>query len=224
MKRKIVQIDSEKCTGCGACADACHEHAIAMLEDGKAHLIKDDYCDGLGDCLPSCPADAITIITRDADPYDEKAVSERKKALKALEELKDSPAQPVSFEAEEPTSLRQWPVQLKLVPPRAPFFDGADLLVAADCTAYAYAAFHRDFLRGKALVVACPKLDGTDYSVKLEAILRMNDIRSVTVLRMEVPCCGGLEYMAKKALAASGKQLELHVTVIGTEGSLLSNN
>jgi len=194
MVRRIIEIDREKCNGCGACAKACHEGAIGMV-DGKAKLLRDDYCDGLGDCLPACPTGAITFTEREAAAYDEAAV--------------------------QASSLRQWPVQIKLLPLRAPWYNGANLLIAADCTAYAYANFHKDFMRGHVTLVGCPKLDGVDYSVKLTEILRNNDIRSVTVVRMEVPCCGGLEFAVKKALEASGKRLPWNVITISTEGAIL---
>lgn len=194
MVRRIIEIDREKCNGCGACAKACHEGAIGMV-DGKAKLLRDDYCDGLGDCLPACPTGAITFTEREAAAYDESAV--------------------------QASSLRQWPVQIKLLPLRAPWYNGANLLIAADCTAYAYANFHKDFMRGHVTLVGCPKLDGVDYSVKLTEIFRNNDIRSVTVVRMEVPCCGGLEFAVKKALEASGKRLPWNVITISTEGAIL---
>ena len=200
MKRRIIEIDREKCNGCGLCADACHEGAIGMV-DGKAQLLRDDYCDGLGDCLPTCPTGAITFVEREAEAYNETAVKEH------LEKRKTS-------------RLANWPVQIKLAPMRAPWLDGVDLLIAADCTAYAYARFHEDFLRGRVVLVGCPKLDGIDYSMKLTHILRENDIRSVTVVRMEVPCCGGLEFAAKKALQESGKFIPWQVITIGTDGKI----
>ena len=200
MKRRIIEIDREKCNGCGLCADACHEGAIGMV-DGKAQLLRDDYCDGLGDCLPTCPTGAITFVEREAEAYNEAAVKEH------LEKRKSS-------------RLANWPVQIKLAPMRAPWLDGVDLLIAADCTAYAYARFHEDFLRGRVVLVGCPKLDGIDYSMKLTHILRENDIRSVTVVRMEVPCCGGLEFAAKKALQESGKFIPWQVITIGTDGKI----
>ncbi|MBU5479809.1 ATP-binding protein [Blautia sp. MSJ-19] len=197
MIRRIIQIDEEKCNGCGACAAACHESAIGMV-DGKAKLLRDDYCDGLGDCLPSCPTGAITFVEREAAAYDEEAVLENQRPL------------------------QQWPVQIRLVPTRAPYFDGAKLLIAADCTAYAYANFHKDFIKGKIVLVGCPKLDSADYSEKLEEIIRSNDIASVTIVRMEVPCCGGLEMAAKKALQNSGKFIPWQVTTISVDGKILS--
>ena len=239
MKRKIVEIDAEKCNGCGLCAKACHEGAIAMV-DGKARLVKDDYCDGMGDCLPACPVGAITITEREAAAYDEKAVQERKMA-KMQEQMKtggcpgkamrqfnrESSPQPVQEDNSQlitPTSqLAQWPCQIRLVPANAPFFKGAKLLIAADCTAYAYAAFHRDFMRGKVTIVGCPKLDPVDYSEKLTEIIRENDIKSVTIVRMEVPCCGGLELAAKKALQASGKFIPWQVVTISLDGRIIDS-
>lgn len=192
MIRKIIEIQEEKCNGCGLCASACHEGAIGMV-DGKARLLREDYCDGLGDCLPQCPTGAITFVEREAAPYDEAGMSR----------------------------LRQWPCQIKLVPVNAPYFHKAKLLIAADCTAYTYADFHRDFMKGKITLIGCPKLDGADYSEKLTEIIKNNDIRSVTILRMEVPCCGGLEMAVKKALQNSGKFLPWQVVTISTEGQIL---
>lgn len=192
MIRKIIEIQEEKCNGCGLCASACHEGAIGMV-DGKARLLREDYCDGLGDCLPQCPTGAITFVEREPAPYDEAGISR----------------------------LRQWPCQIKLVPVNAPYFHKAKLLIAADCTAYTYADFHRDFMKGKITLIGCPKLDGADYSEKLTEIIKNNDIRSVTILRMEVPCCGGLEMAVKKALQNSGKFLPWQVVTISTEGQIL---
>lgn len=222
MIRKIVQIDEEKCTGCGLCAHACHESAIAMV-DGKAKLIRDDYCDGFGDCLPVCPADAISFVEREALPYDEEAVKENQRKAKEAADLQKTESGRNAAEngAVAPSQLRQWPVQIKLVPINAPYFDGARLLIAADCTAYAYAAFHERFIRGHITLVGCPKLDDVDYSEKLTAIIRNNDIREVTVVRMEVPCCGGLENAAKRALQASGKFIPWQVVTISTDGKIL---
>ena len=201
MKRRIIQIDREKCNGCGLCAKACHEGAIGMVE-GKAQLLRDDYCDGLGDCLPACPVSAITFVEREAEAYNEAAVKE-------------------NLQKKHASRLGNWPVQIKLAPMRAPWLDGADLLIAADCTAYAYARFHEDFIRGRVVLVGCPKLDGIDYSMKLTHILRENEVRSVTVVRMEVPCCGGLEFAAKKALQESGKFIPWQVITIGTDGKIV---
>lgn len=203
MLRKIIEIDNDKCNGCGACATACHEGAIGMV-DGKAQLLREDYCDGLGDCLPACPTGAIRFVEKEAAAYDEAAVLAAKKVPQ-----------------ETQSQLRQWPVQIKLVPTNAPWLSGAELLLAADCTAYAYANFHKDFIRSRITLVGCPKLDAVDYSVKLTEILKNNDIRSVTVVRMEVPCCGGLEYAAKKALQDSGKFLPWQVVTISTDGKIL---
>ena len=196
MIRRIIQIDEEKCNGCGACAAACHESAIGMV-DGKAKLLRDDYCDGLGDCLPACPTGAITFVEREAAAYDEAAV------------IRDQ------------RPLQQWPVQIKLVPTSAPYFDGAKLLIAADCTAYAYASFHEDFKNEKIVLVGCPKLDSVDYSEKLEEIIRSNNITEVTIVRMEVPCCGGLEMAAKRALQNSGKFIPWQVATISVDGKIL---
>ena len=227
MVRKIIQIDEEKCNGCGACADACHEGAIGMV-NGKARLLRDDYCDGLGDCLPACPTGAISFVEREAAAYDEAAVLAAKaqagcagggcpgSMAKAM-----SPSPISSPQQAVQSQLRQWPVQIKLAPIRAPWFDGAKLLIAADCTAYAYANFHQDFIRGHITLVGCPKLDMVDYSIKLTEILKQNDIRSVTVVRMEVPCCGGLENAVKRALQQSGKFLPWQVVTISTDGRIL---
>ena len=229
MIRRIIEINQEKCNGCGACADACHEGAIAMV-DGKARLMRDDYCDGLGDCLPGCPTGAISFVEREAAAYDEAAVlaAKAKKAqtlpcgcpgtqAKAIHRAQET----VTACAPQSSQLSQWPVQIKLVPVNAPWLDGAKLLVAADCTAYAYANFHQDFIRGHITLVGCPKLDSVDYSEKLTDILKNNDIRSVTVVRMEVPCCGGMENAVKKALQASGKFLPWNVVTISTDGRIL---
>ena len=235
MKRRIIEIDRDKCNGCGACAAACHEGAISMV-DGKAQLMRDDYCDGLGDCLPACPTGAIAFVEREAVAYDEKAVMENKRK-KMQKEGKTLPCgcpgtqsrkieraecadAAVAF-AEPVSRLAQWPVQIKLVPVNAPYFDGAKLLIAADCTAYAYAAFHERFIRGHITLVGCPKLDGVDYSEKLTEIIRNNDVRSVTVVRMEVPCCGGLENAAKTALQRSGKFIPWQVVTISTDGRIV---
>ena len=236
MIRKIIHIDEEKCNGCGACASACQEGAIAMV-DGKARLMRDDYCDGLGNCLPACPAGAITFVEREAAAYDEAAVE---KHLKERAEKASVPSRPAhggcpgmmaraihraenapAAAADMPSQLSQWPVQIRLAPVNASYFDGAKLLIAADCTAYAYANFHQKFIRNHIVLVGCPKLDDVDYSDKLTEILRQNDIRSVTVVRMEVPCCGGLERAAKAALQQSGKFIPWNVVTISTDGRIL---
>ena len=243
MVRKIIEIDSEKCNGGGGWAAACHEGAIAMV-DGKAKLLRDDYGDGLGNCLPVCPTGAIRFVEREAAAYDEKAVEENmKKAQNAVhsgcpgsraQTLQPSggcpgsqartfaphAAAPSDF-FPQPSQLRQWPVQIQLVPVNAPYFEGADLLVAADCTAYAYADFHKDFLRGRITLVGCPKLDPVDYSEKLTEILARNNIRSVTIVRMEVPCCGGLEHAVKTALQNCGKMIPWSVHTVSVKGELL---
>lgn len=206
MIRRIIEIDEDKCNGCGVCAAACHEGAIGMV-DGKAKLLRDDYCDGLGDCLPTCPTGAIRFVEREAAAYDEQAVLENQK--------KAAPA------VIQPSQLAQWPCQIKLVPVNAPYFQGAKLLIAADCTAYAYANMHQEFMRGKVTIIGCPKLDDVDYSEKLTQILENNDIKSVTILRMEVPCCGGLEMAAKKALKESGKFIPWQVVTISIDGKIL---
>ncbi len=212
MIRKIIHIDVEKCNGCGACARACHEGAIAMV-DGKARLMREDYCDGLGDCLPACPANAIRFEEREAPAYDAEAV----RRAQAEKVAGDAPRPERRAEAR----LSNWPVQIRLAPPRAPYFDGADLLIAADCTAYAYGNFHEDFLRGRVALIGCPKLDGVNYAQKLEQILRNNDVRSLTVVRMEVPCCGGIEFAVKSALEASGRELPCRVVTLSTDGKIL---
>ena len=230
MLRRIIKIDREKCNGCGACAKACHEGAIEMI-DGKATLTREDYCDGLGDCLPACPVNAITFEEREAPAYDEAAVlaNKAKKAQPLPCGCPGSQARaiqrtetPVQTAAAAPRSqLRQWPVQIKLAPVNAPYFSGAHLLVAADCTAYAYGNFHNDFIKNRVCLVGCPKLDMVDYADKLTAIIANNDIRSVTCVRMEVPCCGGIEFAAKKAIQNSGKFLPWQVVTISTDGRIV---
>ena len=229
MIRKIITIDSERCNGCGLCAAACHEGAIGMV-NGKAVLLREDYCDGLGDCLPACPTGAITMTEREAPAYDEAAVAAHLAARKpaggcAGGGCPGSRSQTFAAPAAEvlptETCLGQWPVQLRLVSPMAGFFDGADLLLAADCSAFARGDFHARYMKGKVTVIGCPKLDPVDYSEKLTEILRNNDIQSVTILRMEVPCCGGLEMAAKKALQASGKFIPWQVVTISIDGKIL---
>lgn len=236
MIRKIIQIDEEKCNGCGACAAACHEGAIQMV-DGKAKLIRDDYCDGLGDCLPCCPTGAISFIEREGAAYDEAAVKAAQQEKEAhscscpgTNAKKIQHEAPAETPAETPADmsvmqsrLSQWPVQIKLVPVRAPYFDGARLLIAADCTAYAYGNFHNRFIQNRITLIGCPKLDEGDYTEKLTAIIRENDIKSVTVVRMEVPCCGGLERAAKAAIQASGKCIPWQVAVVTVDGNVIND-
>jgi len=244
MIRKIIHIDEEKCNGCGLCAQACHEGAIDIV-NGKAKLVREHFCDGFGDCLPGCPAGAISFEEREAPAYDEAAV---KAALKSkqesscpaakprqcpgtmLRQLKKEPSAAAfalpndrATPAKPVSELQNWPIQIKLAPLRAPYFDGAELLIAADCTAYAYAAFHSDFMSGRVTLIGCPKLDSVDYSEKLTEILANNEIRSVTIVRMEVPCCGGLEQAAKKALQASGKTIPREVVTISIDGKILGS-
>lgn len=233
MKRRIIEIDKEKCNGCGSCAKACHEGAIAMI-DGKAHLMRDDYCDGLGDCLPTCPTGAITFVEREAAPYDEEAVMQNKMKKMQKEGMRlpcgcpgtqskriERSSENTIIATDNVSRLSQWPVQIKLVPVNAPYFDNAKLLIAADCTAYAYASFHEKFIKGHITLVGCPKLDNIDYSEKLAEIIKNNEIKSVTVVRMEVPCCGGIEMAAKKALQNSGKFIPWQVVTISTDGRIL---
>ena len=232
MIRKIIKIDEEKCIGCGACADACHEGAIEMME-GKARLIREDYCDGLGDCLPTCPTDAITFEEREAPAYDEEAVLASKKEKEHETLACGCPGTQAKLFTKEScdcntqiqvinSELMQWPVQIKLLPPRAPYFDGANLLIAADCTAYAYGNFHKEFMRNHITLIGCPKLDEGDYTEKLAQIIKNNNIKSVMVVRMEVPCCGGIEYAAKRALQLSGKFIPWRVVTISTDGKILN--
>ena len=234
MIRKIIHIDTDACTGCGLCAEACHEGAIQMI-DGKAILTREDYCDGLGDCLPACPAGAISFVEREAPAYDHAAVQNAKKALEyagsedshcacpsaASRSLSGSAAQNQAGPEDVPGYLSQWPVQIKLAPIHAPYFANADLLIAADCTAFSYGNFHHDFIRDHITLIGCPKLDSTDYSEKLTEILRENDIRSITVTRMEVPCCGGIQFAVERAVENSGKKIPCKVFTIGIDGNLL---
>ena len=235
MIRQIIHIDEDKCNGCGLCAEACHESAIAII-DGKAKLIRDDFCDGMGDCLPNCPTGAITFEQREAAAYDKEAVEENMKKKEILQKSKKlhkvggCPGSRIcemnrqneeSAPIAQSSQLRNWPVQIKLAPMKAPYFEGAKLMIAADCTAYAYASFHHDFIRGKVTLIGCPKLDSIDYSAKLTEIIRSNDIQSVTIIRMEVPCCGGLEMATKKALQDSGKFIPWHVVTISIDGKIL---
>lgn len=241
MIRRIIEINEETCNGCGACAAACQEGAIAMV-NGKAKLMRDDYCDGLGNCLPACPTDAIHFIEREAAAYDEEAVKANQEKEKMEQEKqaaqhpfaggcpgtrsrmiqRDEQARTTEETGRLESELRQWPVQIKLVPTKAPYFAGANLLIAADCTAYAYADFHREFIRNRITLVGCPKLDMVDYTEKLTEIIANNDIKSVTVVRMEVPCCGGIEMAAKSALQQSGKFIPWQIVTISTDGQKLS--
>ena len=231
MIRKIIKIDEEKCNGCGACAKACHEGAIEMI-NGKAKLTREDYCDGLGDCLPACPTGAITFEEREAPAYDEKAVlaSKENKAPSPLpcgcpgtqsRAIKRENCEQTVHIHGEISRLSQWPVQIKLVPVNAPYFDNANLLVATDCTAYAYGNFHEEFMQNRITLIGCPKLDSVDYTEKLTAIIANNNIKSVTVVRMEVPCCGGIENAVKNALMSSGKFIPWQIVTISTDGNIL---
>lgn len=234
MIRKIIKIDEEKCNGCGACAAACHEGAIEMV-NGKAKLTREDYCDGLGDCLPACPTGAITFEEREAPAYDESAVLAAKKeknvapaklpcgcsGMNSKTIKRDNTVCDIGTAAPVNSQLMQWPVQIKLVPVNAPYFNGADLLVAADCSAYAYGNFHREFIRNHVTLIGCPKLDEGDYAEKLTQIIANNDIKSVTVTRMEVPCCGGIENAVKRALMASDKFIPWRIVTISTDGRIL---
>ena len=230
MIRKIIKIDEEKCNGCGACAAACHEGAIDMI-DGKAKLTRENYCDGLGDCLPACPVDAISFEEREAPEYDEKAVkqAQMKKSADILpcgcpgtqsKALKRETAPAVSTQSIQ-SQLMQWPCQIKLVPVNAPYFDGANLLIAADCTAYAYGNYHNEFIKNHITIVGCPKLDEGDYADKLTQIITSNNIKSVKIVRMEVPCCGGIENAAKRAIQNSGKFIPWQVVTISTDGKII---
>lgn len=226
MIRRIITIDEARCNGCGLCAKACHEGAIGMV-NGKAKLLREDYCDGLGDCLPACPMNAISFEEREAPAYNEAAVLAAKKDKEAplpcgcpgSASQTFRPAAAVA--ADVPGQLSNFPVQLKLVAPNAPYFDGADLLIAADCTAYAYGNFHKDFIQGKVTLIGCPKLDTGDYAEKLTQILENNAVRSITVTRMTVPCCGGLPYAVQTALERSGKKIPLSVVTISPDGRLI---
>lgn len=229
MIRKIIKINSEKCNGCGLCVEACHESAIGLV-NGKAQLLRDDYCDGLGNCLPVCPTNAITFEEREAADYDEAAVQKNiEKKQKEQPMACGCPGTNVKIlsgkEQTEMTEkaqsqLRQWPVQIKLVPVNAPYFEQSHLLIAADCTAYAYGNFHNQFMKNKVVLVGCPKLDDTDYAQKLMEILKNNDVKSITIVRMEVPCCSGMEHAVKRALVSSGKMIPWHIHVIGLDGEI----
>jgi ferredoxin len=230
LKRTVISIDREACTGCGACADACHQGAIQMV-DGKAKLMSEDHCDGLGRCLPHCPVDAITMVEKEVN----KAFTPSIKAKKAKQESQTACGCPSTvaktfekndddtFDGKVPSQLNQWPCQIQLVNPVAPFFDGADLLIAADCCSFSYGDFHRDFMKGKITLIGCPKLDPVDYSDKLADILENNDIKSLTVTRMSVPCCGGLTHAVMQAVQKSGKDIPLNIVVISTEGEVIDN-
>lgn len=235
MIRKIIHIDEDKCNGCGLCASACHEGAIDMV-DGKAKLARENFCDGFGDCLPNCPTGAITFEVREAPEYDEAAVKENQRRKQEEQTMNHHAGCPgsvfmeldqqmenelESMQVKVQSRLMQWPVQIKLVPEKAPFFDGAKLLIAADCTAYAYANMHEEFMKGKITIIGCPKLDDVDYSEKLTHIISENDIKSVTIVRMEVPCCGGLQRAAENALRNSGKFIPWQVVTISRDGKIL---
>lgn len=240
MKRKIITINEDKCNGCGLCVNACHEGALQLI-DGKAKLVSESYCDGLGACLPGCPTGALTIVEREADVFDEEAVKKQMEEKKAKESPKLGCGCPgshartidrkvdahvcsnVSHANPAESQLMQWPCQIKLVPAGAPYFDNANLLVAADCTAYAYANIHNDFMRNKITIIGCPKLDDINYAEKLTDIIRNHEIKSITVLRMEVPCCGGIVNAVKQALLNSGKLIPWSVVTIGTDGSIIEN-
>ncbi|NLK75127.1 MAG: 4Fe-4S binding protein [Clostridiales bacterium] len=219
MVRQMIKIDEELCNGCGLCVNACHEGALEIV-DGKARLMRDDYCDGLGNCLPACPTGAISFEEREAAPFDEEAV---KMHMEQLNKIKNSQEEEVKQEiVSRPSMLRQWPVQIQLVPPHAPYFKDANLLIAADCTAYAYGDFHQ-FMKNKITIIGCPKLDDVDYSDKLSQIIMNNSIKSITVIRMEVPCCGGIVHYVKTALSRSGKMIPWRVVVLGTDGTIIED-
>ena len=219
MIRRIITIDEEKCNGCGLCADACHEGAIGIV-DGKAKLLREDYCDGLGDCLPACPMKAITFEEREAPAYNEAAVLAARKAKEAPQPC-GCPGSACQSVQTVTNCLGNFPVQIKLMPPNAPYLDNADLLIAADCTAYAYGNFHHDFMKNRVTLIGCPKLDAVDYSQKLTEIFRSNDIRSVTLTRMTVPCCGGLALAVKRAIENSGKNIPLQIVTIAPDGRIM---
>ena len=212
MKRRIITINRDRCNGCGLCADACHEGAIGIV-DGKATLLREDYCDGLGDCLPACPMNAISFEEREAPAYNEAAV---------LAAKKEKAAHSSCSSCQMESKLQNFPVQIKLLPPNAPYFDGADLLIAADCTAYAYGNFHNVFMKDRVTMIGCPKLDAIDYSEKLTQILKGSDVRSVTVVRMTVPCCGGLPFAVKTAIERSGKDIPMYTVIISPDGKVVS--
>ena len=215
MIRKIIEIDESKCNGCGLCAEACHEGAIALV-DGKARLMREHFCDGLGDCLPACPMDAIHFVEREAPAYDEAAVRAAKQPRTELKSGGCPGARAMSLG--DASALRNWPVQLRLLSYTAPYLQGADLLIAADCTAFACGAFHAKYMNGRVTVIGCPKLDAADYSEKFTAMLMHNDIRSILVTRMQVPCCGGLAYAVEKAVAASEKDIPVRIVVLSPQG------
>ena len=226
MIRRIITIDEDKCNGCGLCAKACHEGAIGMV-DGKAKLMREDYCDGMGDCLPACPMNAITFVEREAPAYNEAAVLAAKKAKEShpggcpgSANMTIQPIEPAAF-SNVSSQLQNWPVQIKMAPVNAPYFEGADLLIAADCTAYAYGNFHSEFMKNKVTLIGCPKLDAVNYAEKLTQIFQYNNIRSITVTRMTVPCCGGLPFAVKNALAASGKNIPLNIVTISPDGKII---
>ena len=226
MIRKIIKIDETKCNGCGACAAACHEGAIEMI-DGIARLTREDYCDGLGDCLPACPTGAISFEKREAPAYDEAAVKAAQMKKQTLPcGCPGTQSKRIAHETNDinvivSSQLQQWPVQIKLVPVNAPYFDNANLLIAADCTAYAYGNFHNEFIRNRIALIGCPKLDEGEYSEKLTQIIANNNIKSVTIIRMEVPCCGGIEFAAKEAIKNSGKFLPWQVVTVSIDGRIL---